>query len=203
MNELVTSGVASIVALSHHPFGNAYFATTACGGAPYNSSKRHCWAAACVESASPAADCFADQSTLVVQHGETEKDVNRLQACAHTLTAYDSDWTKRLWPFILCTETLYETKGVDSAQECSKTAGLSYAALEACYVGAAGDAAVVREAKATIDHPGTPYVAVNGKETSVDQVIAEVCAAYTGPKPSGCNGRFAAAAEPRASTTCL
>ena len=187
VNSMLTAeGVAAIVDLQHHPFGNSYFPTTTCGGAPYSPDTRHCWAKACVGAASPPSDCFS--GTPVVQHGETEYDVNKVQACAQPLTAGDALVTKRYWPFVVCMETAYDAKGEKAARSCASQSGIEYSALNACYTGAAGDAAVVAQAKATIDHPGTPYVSVNGKMLdSVEDVLKAVCAAYDGPPPAGCS----------------
>jgi len=114
--------------------------------------------------------------------------VNRMQACAITLTKADIDWSARYWPFVVCMESNYEREGVSSAQKCSQDAGIDYQALETCYTGSEGDAAVVREAKETIDHPGTPYLAVNGESVEANELLRKVCAAYAGTKPAGCRG---------------
>jgi len=185
VNDMLTaSGVAEIVDLQHHPFGNSYFPTTKCGGAPYDSDTRHCWAKECTAVSSPPSDCFT--GTPVVQHGTTEYDVNKVQACAQTLTTGDDLVTKRYWPFVVCMEKDYESKGEAAARSCAREAGIEYTQLDSCYTGAAGDAAVVAQAKATIDHPGTPYISVNGTPVQSD-VLSAVCAAYKGTAPAGCS----------------
>lgn len=181
---LTAEGIAAIVDLHHHPFGNSYFPTKACGGAPYDPQTRHCWANTCVGNSSPQPDCFS--GTPIVQHGETEYDVNKVQACAQPLTAGDGLVTQRYWPFVVCMEKAYGARGEKAARSCATKSGIDYAQLNACYMGAAGDAAVVAQAKATIDHPGTPYVAVNGHMVEPDKVLAAVCAAYGGTLPAGC-----------------
>lgn len=187
MNDMATAdGVAGIVNFLHHPFGNAYFKTNECGGGPYSSATRHCWATTCVESRSPPADCFSDVSSIVVQHGPTEGEVNRMQACAKTMTAADVHWSERYWPFVFCMESNYEKLGVRAARQCAVGANLTYPDLDGCYSGAEGDMSVIREAKATIDHPGTPYIAVDGKAVESGGILAAVCAAWRGPTPAGC-----------------
>lgn len=177
-------GVSAIVNMQHHPWGNSYFRTQACGGGPYSSTTRHCWATTCVESSHPPADCFADLSTIVVQHGQTEYEVNRLQACAKSITADDEDWATRYWPYNVCIEEAYRTSASDS---CAKAAGIPTDTLNACFQGAQGDAIMVAEAMATVDHAGTPTIMVNGKViSSASAVLREVCSAYLGPKPQGC-----------------
>ena len=75
-----------------------------------------------------------------------------------------------------------------ATHHCASTTGFDSQVLLDCYNGAEGDAALVREAKATIDHPGTPYIAVNGVAVDdPDNVMAAVCEAYTGTKPSACS----------------
>jgi hypothetical protein len=182
LNDMVNAaGVSDIMELVHHPFGNNYYTTTECGGAPYSATVRHCWAGRCAVQ-SPAADCFT--GAIVPQHGDTEKNVNRMQACAKTLT---STW-QAYWPFLECMESQYESQGLNAAQGCAKKASIDMTKLQACYDGTDGDTAQQVEAQATIDHPGTPYVAVNGVEVQdVSTVLQTVCNAYTGVKPSGCS----------------
>lgn len=183
MNALVTAaGVADIMDLQQHPFGNNYFATSECGGEPYDTNVRHCWAKTCVESSTPPADCFTGD--LVTQHGAAEGMVNRMEACAK---AHSPTW-QAYWPFLLCMEREYATQAAAAFQQCIGEAKLDSATLESCYMSGEGDRLMVQEAKATIDHEGTPTIKVNGKEVQADQVLREVCAAYTGTKPQGCLG---------------
>ena len=79
MSELAAAeGVGAIVDMQHHPFGNSYFPTTACGGAPYDADIRHCFEKRCTGMATPPSDCFAaNVSDIVVQHGPQEAIFNR------------------------------------------------------------------------------------------------------------------------------
>lgn len=176
-------GVADIMDLKHIPFGNNYFATTECGGGEYSSTTRHCWAGKCIGD-SPAADCFTGE--IVTQHGDNEKHVNRLEACAK--------WQNTTWqeyfPFLTCMESKYESEGPSAAEGCTQGTKIDYAKLQACDQGSEGDMAQVREAKQTIDHDGTPYTQINGKEFNrFGSLLKTICDAYTGTKPAGCTAQ--------------
>lgn len=171
-------GVADIMELNQVPFGNNFFATTECGAGPYSPTKRHCWAGKCIGD-SPAADCFTGD--IVTQHGDTEKNVNRMQACAKS---QKTTWLE-YFPFLTCMETSYS---VAAATGCTKGTKIDPTKLQACYSGKDGDAAQVREAKQTIDHDGTPYTQINGKEFDrQSSLLQAICNAYTGSKPAGCS----------------
>jgi hypothetical protein len=187
-------GVADVVNLQHVPFGNNFFPTDKCGGAPYASTKRHCWAAQCIGVASPPADCFTGD--VVTQHGKKEYEINRLQACAQQVIsgqvgnwpASAESWAKRYWPFVACTEKQFG-KGTTkaAAKTCATEASVDVDGLLACYNGADGDAAILAAAKATVDHAGTPTIEVDGKDTSPNGVLSAVCKAISGAKPAGCS----------------
>jgi len=184
-----TTGIADIIELEQIPFGNNFYTTTECGGAPYSVTKRHCWAGKCIGD-SPAADCFT--GAIVSQHGDVEIGVNRMQACAKSQS---TTW-QEYWPFLYCMESSYDTKGIDAAEGCTKGTKIDYTKLQACYSGKDGDAAQMREAKKTIDHPGAPDITINGVHYSppgypfgtytAHFLIQRVCWAYTGPKPAAC-----------------
>jgi len=190
----------------HHPFGNSYFPTSACGGAPYDADVRHCFEQRCAVDAPPP-DCFAaNMSQIVVQHGPTEYAFNRMQACAKDVTTEKGeDWYTRYWNFVKCSEEHYEQKPGDALATCAISSNFTTTEkvyLEKCYSTAAGDASVIREAKATIDHPGTPTVIVNGKTSSPEGALKDVCDAYTGPKPPGCKILPASAAPTQPAALC-
>lgn len=184
---MVNATGSSVINLWHHPFGNQYYATSACGGGPYNSTTRHCWAKACVGAPRPAADCFLGKP--IAQHGPIEYDVDRMQACAKVVTRKDASVLDRYWPFVVCMEKDYQHYGNRSASMCADVAKIGEAgALWGCYETKQGDVAVAAEARATVDHPGTPYIEVDGKPIAdVSHVLQAVCEAYTGvPKPAAC-----------------
>mmetsp|Transcript_82074 Transcript_82074/g.254801 ORF Transcript_82074/g.254801 Transcript_82074/m.254801 type:complete len:100 (+) Transcript_82074:481-780(+) len=76
-----------------------------------------------------------------------------------------------------------------AAKACASSAGLDYEKVAKCADGPDGDAAEEDMAKATPDHPGVPYIVVNGKAIDDPSSLLEaVCSAYTGAKPAGCSG---------------
>lgn len=98
-------------------------------------------------------------------------------------------WYTRYWAFAKCVEDHYD-EGIGCAKACALTANFTSAEsdyVQKCLTTSSGDASVIREAKATVDHPGTPYIVVAGKMSDPDSVLMDVCAAYTGPKPAGCS----------------
>merc|ERR1712054_762050 len=99
------------------------------------------------------------------------------------------------WPFLHCMESNYESQGVAAAKTCVKGSKIDYDALEKCYNGKDGDLAQIREAKQTVDHEGTPDVAVAGKglpfPITSGAIIRAVCNAYTGSKPAACKSSSA------------
>lgn len=170
----------SIIDLSYIPWGNAYYATDACGQGPYSSDERHCWTKRCVEVADAPSDCFT-AGHVVTQHPEPEKAINFLEACAIKLNPH---W-QTYWPFVQCMEDKF---AADAAESCAKSAGIDYKALHECATGPDGEAAEKEFAKATPDHPGVPYILVNGKAIDdPSNLLKAVCDAYTGTKPSGCS----------------
>jgi len=169
-----------ILDLSVYPFGNSYYATEACGKGPYDSDERHCWYKHCVAAESPSSDCFRP-GTIVAQHGDTERNINTIEACAVVL---NPSW-KTYWPFIECMEREYSTGALPS---CAANLGVDAKAISACADGPDGEAAEVKMAKATPDHPGVPYILVNGKVLDDPQgLLQAICTAYTGEKPTGCS----------------
>lgn len=179
-------GVADAIDFDYIPFGNNYFATAACGGAPYNSTVRHCWSKACYDAAAPAPDCF--KGTIVTQHGDMELQVNRIEACAKHLTP---SW-RAFFPYLRCMEAAYPRSGVNASDGCAKTSRVNADALNACAGGADGVAYLALEARATPDHPGTPTVLVDGTQVEAADLLSTVCKALKeagGMSPKGCDGR--------------
>lgn len=186
--------------MHHVPFGNSYFATDECGGGPYNSTTRHCYEQLCVGTDTPPADCFGTGSPLaekvVAQHGVTEYEVNRLEACAwHRASERGiGNWATWYWPYVVCLEKAADTLGRNASTAQLSAASAFCAAgriegIESCFVegSAEGDTLVRRMAAETPDHPATPWITVNGQPTTPDQVLAAVCKAIKGPAPAGCS----------------
>lgn len=176
---LNASGVGDIVDFAFHPWGNAYYATKRCGVGPYDADQRRCWFKTCLNSTSPPADCFGN---IVAQHGEEEKFVNIVQACA--IKHYPESAT--YWPFIQCTEGNYQS-GAKGLKACATKTGLDFHALRICAAGDEGAEAAEIQAKATPDHPGVPYILVNGHPIDdTKNLLKAVCDAYAGDPPEGC-----------------
>jgi len=177
--------MADIIELDQVPFGNHYFSTTTCGGAPYDSEVRHCWAKRCIGK-SPPGDCFKGE--VVNQHGEAEEQMDRLQACAKS---QNTSW-QEYWPMLQCSEEHYKD-GVDFVMKsCVHSSGIDGAALKACYEGPESDVAFRREAMKTFDHPGAPWILVAGQpmeSPSAASLIQAICAAYEGTPPGACRAK--------------
>jgi hypothetical protein len=190
MSKLMAIG--EIVDMQHHPWGNQYLPTSACGSGPYyDADNRHCFDQRCGKS-NPPSDCYAAPlSQLICQHGSQECAFNRLQACAKDFTVEAGEaWQSRYWPFVKCVEDGY-SQGVSVATQCASSSGFNGTETEylnTCLETSAGDKSVLREAMATPDHAGTPTVLVNGQRSSPNSALRDVCAAYTGPRPAGCAG---------------
>ncbi len=127
--------------------------------------------------------------SVVCQHGPNECISNKLHACAISIAGSSF----LAFPFIHCMEA---AKGAPAAAPgCAKGAGLAWASINACAAGAAGTAlehdAAQRTAALSPQHTYVPWVLLNGKPLAgCDEgrcdVVAAVCAAYTGPRPADC-----------------
>ncbi len=76
--------------------------------------------------------------------------------------------------------------------KCAAQTGIDAAAVTACISDPAKALAVntanAKQTAALIPaHEGTPWVLINGKPFQGQSLLQAVCAAYTGPKPAGCN----------------
>jgi len=180
LNDLVNMpGIADIMNVVHHPFGNNYYATPTCGGAPYRKDVRACWTQMCVMVPNPPAECFGD--SIVTQHGVEEVQINRIEACAKR---YAPNW-QVYWPFMVCMEREY-AQGMAAYDGCVGQTTLDSNMIMECYSGIEGDQAMIEEATTSIHHTEVPYIIVNGRPIKKETAVAEVCAAYNGPKPAGC-----------------
>merc|ERR1719469_24475 len=158
LNEMVqTPGVADIINLVHHPFGNCYFSTPTCGGAPYSKDVRGCWSQMCVMVANPPPECF--NGDLVPQHGPVEVQANRMEACA---LRHAATW-QVYWVFLVCMERGYEAQGVQAAEGCAAESQINFPELNYCYNSIEGDEAMILQATTTNEHSEVPYIAVNGQ----------------------------------------
>ncbi|CAE7441513.1 IFI30 [Symbiodinium natans] len=180
---LSTPSVAAIMDFEFFPFGNAYFVTSECKGAgEYDMTARKCFNKKCGAGASqPAQDCFT--GSLVCQHGSQECDANRYLACAKKV----GKSVLSFMSFTHCVEAKYDTFSKDTVEACADSNQIDKAAVLHCFSSSEGDAAVIAQAKATPEHPGVPFLVVNGQ--SVDQpenLLKAVCDAYKGTRPDAC-----------------
>ena len=167
------------------PWGNAYYDTKECPTSSFDKTKgMYCWIAAC-GGASPPADCYTGPKKFC-QHGMPECEGDTVEACAIKYHPEATDYM----PFIDCLENPFSaTKG----QACATRLGWSdWAEIHACAAGAEGQALDAANAAATVafgaSRLGTPWVVVNGKALDdPDTLLKDVCAAYKGAKPAGCN----------------
>jgi len=132
----------------------------------------------CVQAKHPPAHCF-DAGKIVAQHVELEKQINIVEACAIN---HNPDW-RHYWPFIQCMEEKYALNASDT---CAQSAGLDSGAINTCVAGSQGEEIEAEMAKATPDHPGVPYILVDGKPCDAEDLLATICSTYSGPKPHGC-----------------
>lgn len=125
---------------------------------------------------------------------------NKLQACAQ---AHFSNLSMQMDLF-RCQGAAYPDSVVDM-QSCAEAAGMEWAPILACYDGDEGDALIAANAKRTAalnpPHAGVPWVVVNDAPVDDrDQLLAAICDAYVGAKPSCCAGltlNHTAASPPR------
>lgn len=135
--------------------------------------------------------------TITCQHGASECDFNILQTCviAHSATGSSSAHNVSAWlPAIHCLEG-YGSKQGAHAQECVEGAGMVFAPVSACWKGPEGAALELAAGAATAAlqpaHQFVPWVTLDAPgtfctEAGCDNMLAAVCAAYTGPKPASC-----------------
>ena len=94
---LAADGVADIVDFSYIPFGNEFYnPISECpkGDTSYSHDGCQCWMNAC-NGTTPAFDCFS--GTPVCQHGPTECQANRIEACA--IYSAPDKWTQFMFCF--------------------------------------------------------------------------------------------------------
>jgi len=182
-----TPGVLeSLVDLEGHSFGNAYYATPECGGAPYNMINRQCWEKMCGQAAMgmAAPSCYTGE--LVCQHGEFECKLNRADACMKSLLPTEP---MQYMDFAICIQEGAPQAGFSGTEEqlaatCGTTTGTAWMpGGQSCWTGAGdyktGDTVVQQEASMTPLHPVVPYVTMDGKVfEDHDNLLQGVCKHY-------------------------
>eukprot|EP00438_Fugacium_kawagutii_P029477 Skav209244 [mRNA] locus=scaffold293:534773:547266:- [translate_table: standard] len=180
------SSVAAIMDFEFFPWGNAYFVTAECKGAgEYDMSARQCYNKRCGSGVSDRPkDCFTGD--LVCQHGKVECEADRYLACAKSVGG------SHFMAFTHCLEAGYDNYTKALVTKCAASAQVDVDSLAKCFDGPDGDRAVKAQAMATPEHPGVPYILVDGKPVEQpNDLLKEVCEAYQGQKPKACNERSA------------
>lgn len=186
-------GFLDMIQFDGHPFGNAYFVTSKCGGGgAYNIAARKCFESQCGSTvAAKPAECFTGD--LVCQHGEAECRFNRAEACVKSLGASPKtqvDFFDCIYPQAgSAANTHTEAQLVSTCA--TQVGGFDKAAMEQCFngVGSPSGAELIKtEAGATPVHPAVPYVIVNGQPIDDhDQIVQAVCAESTAPAQPLCS----------------
>eukprot|EP00934_Nitzschia_sp_Nitz4_P005260 Nitzschia sp. Nitz4//NODE_464_length_17123_cov_69.824057//7738//8457//NITZ4_additional_000064-RA//1//CDS//3329531918//5250//frame0 len=139
-------------------WGNSYFTTSKCGGAPYDPQVRSCWYQECTVTSSDDEDgCFGGEP--VYQHGQMEGEVDIYENCVKLHFGI-----KVAVDFTACCEG-DNMEDTDSATELAKycfPTQLDFSVVEKCFQ-EGGHKMEVMAAKQTPDHPGVPYVLVDGE----------------------------------------
>ena len=142
------------------PWGNAYFASEACGKGPYSSTERHCWAQKCQDSTSDnEEECYGGKA--IYQHSEKEGQVDIYESCVKALLGIEVAVTftyccegKNMDDTSMTAQELMELCLADSSKE-------DVSNVQSCYENQGHDHEVTN-AKKTPPHPGVPYVVVDG-----------------------------------------
>jgi len=144
------------------PWGNAYFATKQCGGGPYSSVERACWYKKCInEQSDGKKDCF-DSEKVVYQHGKKEGDVDIYESCIKTLFGLDY-----AVEFTNCAEGPKMDDNSLDAKALMKTCAalvipkVDFPAIDECF-DLQGRKLEIHNARNTPEHPGVPYVLIDG-----------------------------------------
>merc|ERR1712063_59570 len=181
-------GMAEIIDLQMHPWGNNYYKTGTCGGAPYTDKKRHCWAQRCGNGLTgwPPADCFVAQFAGRAGIIAPENDTNTMDALFYlTAGQHLADNWQEYWPFALCMALAYDHDGPSVATpKCAAEAGFNATMMDGNFQ---LPITPVLDSQATPDHDVLPFVTVNGSHVEdAASLLMSVCAMYQGPKPAGC-----------------
>mmetsp|Transcript_26363 Transcript_26363/g.63577 ORF Transcript_26363/g.63577 Transcript_26363/m.63577 type:complete len:143 (-) Transcript_26363:508-936(-) len=127
---------------------------------------------------------MASSGEVTCQHGEEECEGNRWEQCA---IAHYPDATE-YFPFYYCMES-HGDNMLDHVKDCASTSNMDYSILEKCFNSAESQELQKQAAGQTpSDHQYVPWVLINGKKSPSDgdDILAEVCNAYTGVPPKAC-----------------
>ncbi|KAL1495862.1 hypothetical protein AB1Y20_014506 [Prymnesium parvum] len=193
---LTAPGLLQVVDFRLVPWGNAYFSAVT-GNKTYDrGAGMAAWLSTCgMGRADPPEGCF--DGPILCQHGEDECAGDAIEGCAiHALREEAAAY----WPFIACFEAQPLTPSAGGSplramEACLEAVGYDRAAAEAirsCVSDESASRAVARanaERTAALvpPHGGTPWILVDGEQTTGD-LLQAVCKAYKGPAPAGCRG---------------
>jgi len=118
------------------------------------------------------------------QHGEEECEGNRWEQCAIAHYPDASDY----FPFYYCMESEGDSM-LSYVKKCASDANLDYSVLSTCYN--SDESKELQEKAAAMtpsDHQYVPWVLINGVKSPSDgdNILEEVCSAYTGEAPKAC-----------------
>jgi len=184
-----TPGMVGLVDFVGHPFGNAYYATPECGGAPYNMNIRLCWEKLCGRPKMGFQSPTCYRGELVCQHGEFECKLNRAASCMKQLLPTDP---LKYFAFDTClAKGAVQAGATGTEAQLAATCGAQTGAPwipdgQNCWTGVAvngiiaGDGAILaqQEASMTPVHKVVPYVELNG--VAIDDnnnLLHDICVA--------------------------
>lgn len=141
------------------PWGNAYFGTQKCGFGPYDPKQRACFYENCIGAYFPDEnECFGGQP--VYQHSLKEGEVDIYETCI-----LQDNGLEEAIEFTYCVEgSIMDDEDMSAKDLLGKCApdGVDAALIYECK-DQRGRELEIENAKKTPDHPGVPYVLVDGE----------------------------------------
>ncbi|KAG7351711.1 thiol reductase [Nitzschia inconspicua] len=168
---LDVEGLREYVDYDMIPWGNAYFATQECGHGPYSPDERACWYKKCKDQYTLTVkddqnnddggnDCFTGRA--VYQHGEKEGIVDIYETCIKVAYSLED-----AVDFTYCAEgSIMDNEEINAEQLLTictvSLPDVDAKAVQQCYE-QRGKQLEIANAKQTPEHPGVPYVLLDGK----------------------------------------
>lgn len=125
------------------------------------------------------------------QHGSGECYGNLVQTCALHIYSFP-----QALQFIVCMENSADT--ANSGPGCAAEQNLSYKTVKECIGSYEGNTYLYNNGQKTYNHNihAVPWFSINGDDTNTNGIedvalynlLKVICNAYTGQKPSACNG---------------
>ena len=162
----------ALIDYDYIPWGNAYFATDVCGRGPYNADERQCWWKECIGGNGGGGgrnssswnnhdddddnDCF--KGPVVYQHSEKEGLVDIYESCVKELYGIDE-----AVDFTYCAEgPKMDQADIPEAKDLMQSCAKFPDDVQLCF-DLRGRLLEIDNARQTPDHPGVPYVVVDGE----------------------------------------